>query len=224
MYEVDAPTVYAIILYSSVAITLSTLILHTILWFKGEYKELKEKLLDKTSIKDELKAVLDNDARHMIQETMDTAFVNYAPRLQKAMMVGLNTWARPVIQESMDALGDGIGQAVGGVVQAILQHEGAQSFGSEGGKTKLKNAQIREGKKKLIQGVVAAKAGPVVAGVVANMGLDEEFLDLQESNPEIAAMILKNLQDKTGGDGQGAGRSEHRRESRQPLSPGGWHS
>lgn len=220
MFEVDGPSVYAIILYSAIAITLSSLILHTILWFKGEYKDLKEKLLDKASIKDELKAVIDNDARHMIQETMDTAFVNYAPKIQKAMIVGLDTWARPVIQESMDALGDGIGQAVGGVVQAILQHEGAQSFGKQGGETKLANAQIREGKKQLIQKMVAAKAGPMVAGVVANMGLDDEFLDLQEENPEIAAMILKNLQDKTGGDGQ----PEHRRESRRAPAIGGWHS
>lgn len=170
----------------------------------------------------EVKKLIENDAQHMIAETMEGMFITYAPRMQKAFLVAgdqiIETKVRPIIQESMDALGEGLGQSVGAVVNAILQHEGAVEIGSSGGKATLKNAQIRAGKKKLILGAVEKKAGPMVAGVVANMGLDDEFLDLQEENPEIAAMIINKLADQEGQPAQ----PDQRRESRR--TPGGWYS
>lgn len=169
----------------------------------------------------EVKKIIENDAQHMIAESMELAIVEYAPRMQKAMMTGLDAWARPVIQESMDALGDGISQAVGGVVQAILQHEGAQQFGKQGGIQKVKNAQLREGKKQLIQKLAVAKGGPLVGAAVAQLGLDEEFLDLQEEHPEIAGMIMNKL---TGQEGQS--QSQPTRPARRPAPhrSGGWYS
>lgn len=166
----------------------------------------------------QLKKIIENDAQHMIEATMDKAFVEYAPKLQRAVMIGGEQMLRPIVQESMDALGTGISKAVGGVVQEILRHKGAQNFGELGGLKKVANAQVREGKKALILAAVNAKAGPMVAGAVSNMGLDDEFLELQESNPELAGMIISKL---TGGEGQASPPPDTRTTTKKP---GGWYS
>lgn len=229
MTAVDVPTVIAIVVYSAIAITISATILHTLLWVKKEWRDTKEALLDKANIKEGIKAVLPeiraeletvitNDVQHMIGETMEGMFVTYAPRMQKAFMVGAEEVARPIMQEAMDAMGEGISNAIGGVITEVLRHEGAQQFGKQGGIAKVTNAQIREGKKQFILKAVEAKAGPMVAGVVANMGLDEEFLELQESNPELAAMIVKNLAE---GQTSGASHPARGRPSHGSGSTGG---
>lgn len=233
MPAVDIPTMIAIIVYSLIAISISGTILHTLLWVKKEWRETKEALLDKANIKEGIKAVLPeikaeletvitNDAQHMVAETMEGMFVTYAPRMQKAFMVGAEEVARPIVQEAMDAMGEGISSAIGGVITEVLRHEGAQQFGKQGGIAKVTNAQIKEGKKQFILKAVEAKAGPMVAGVVANMGLDEEFLELQESNPQLAAMIVKKLTEGQSSETAHPARAPPSRRSGSTGGSGNW--
>ena len=126
----------------------------------------------------EIEAALKSNS---METVVDSAVQKYAPAVQQLTIGALEKEIPKIGDELYGSLAD------------VFENIGHVEHGRRGGKTKAANAAIRDGQKAVIQNIIAQKAGPAAAAIASQLGLDEMGVDAIEDNPQIAAMIMQQL-------------------------------